>query len=287
VSGDGGGGSGGDGGDRGDGGRAGGGRRVTLVVPCYNEEARLDDAAMLSFVDAPAGAGLLFVDDGSGDGTAARLRALAAARPGSIDVLALPRNGGKAAAVREGLLHALAGGAELVGYFDADLSTPVPELLRLLAVAEARGASAVMGARVALLGSDIRRSAARHYLGRVFASLASLLLRARVYDTQCGAKIFRRSPALAAALASPFRSRWAFDVELLGRLLVGAPGVAPVPPAAFVEVPLAVWRDVPGSKLRPAAMAGALKDLAFIGGDLAARRRAARRGSLPSVPPAE
>jgi glycosyltransferase involved in cell wall biosynthesis len=250
---------------------------ATLVVPCYNEAERLDDAALLALADARADVRLLFVNDGSTDATEARLRALAAARPGQIGVLALAGNRGKAEAVRRGLQQALTGGAELVGYFDADLSTPVPELLRLLDVAEARGASVVMGSRVALLGTNIHRSPARHYLGRVFASVASLVLAVRVYDTQCGAKIFRRCDVLEAALREPFRSRWAFDVELIGRLLAGAPNVPALGADTFVEVPLGAWRDVPGSKLRPAAMAGALKDLALIASDLAARRRIARR----------
>jgi glycosyltransferase involved in cell wall biosynthesis len=246
---------------------------ATLVVPCYNEERRLDGAALLAMVDGRPDVRLLLVDDGSRDGTRARLEALAAARPVRIEALALSPNGGKAEAVRAGLRAALAGGADVVGYFDADLSTPPAEVLRLCDVLEARGAAAVLGSRVALLGTDIHRTAARHYLGRVFASIASLILEVRVYDTQCGAKVFRRSPALVAALEAPFPSRWAFDVELLGRLLAGAPGVPGLPPSEIVEVPLATWRDVPGSKLGPGAMAGALKDLARIHFDLTKRRR--------------
>ncbi|HEY7375200.1 MAG TPA: hypothetical protein VIF57_23765, partial [Polyangia bacterium] len=123
---------------------------------------------------------------------------------------------------------------------------------------------------------DIERSAVRHYLGRVFATAASLILRTRVYDTQCGAKLFRAGPALAEALSAPFLSRWAFDVELLGRLLIGTPGVAPLPLAAIVEVPLAVWHDVEGSKLGLAGMARTARDLALVARDMAARRRAAR-----------
>ena len=93
-----------------------------------------------------------------------------------------------------------------------------------------------------------------------------------VYDTQCGAKLFRATPALAVALDDRFLSRWAFDVELLGRLLTGG-ATRPLPLSAIVEVPLAVWRDVKGSKLGAGAMVRSLQDLARIGVDLAGRRR--------------
>jgi len=261
-------------------------RDVTLVVPCYNEADRLDGAALHGLVDARPALRLLLVDDGSTDDTERTLRAVAAGRPEPIDVLRLPRNVGKAEAVRHGLRAALAGSAELVGYFDADLSTPPEELLRLVRVMEERGVAVVMGARVAMLGADIRRHVSRHYLGRVFATTASLLLGVTVYDTQCGAKLFRRSPALSAALERPFRSRWAFDVELIGRLLAGGAGTPGVPLGLFLEVPLATWRDVPGSKLRAWTMVGALVDLLLIGLDLARRRRAARGvRAVPSSAP--
>jgi dolichyl-phosphate beta-glucosyltransferase len=246
---------------------------ATLVVPCYDEEHRLDAGALLAMVDGRPDVRLLLVDDGSRDGTRRVLEGLAAARPGRIEALVLSPNGGKAEAVRQGMRAALAGPVDIVGYFDADLSTPPEEILRLLDITASGRAAVVMGARVALLGSDIHRAALRHYLGRVFASFASIMLAVRVYDTQCGAKLFRRSPALAAALETPFLSRWAFDVELLGRLFTGTPDVARISPNDVLEVPLHTWRDVPGSKVDPTAMVGALKDLALIGMDLKRRRR--------------
>jgi glycosyltransferase involved in cell wall biosynthesis len=246
---------------------------LTVVVPCYNEAARLDEAPLLTFLDRCAEASLLFVNDGSTDATAERLAAIAARSPARADVLSLSPNGGKAEAVRQGMLQALGRGAATVGYLDADLSTPPDELLRLRARFERPEVEVVLGARVALLGTDIERSAIRHYLGRVFASAASLILKARVYDTQCGAKLFRASPALRAALAAPFISRWAFDVELLGRLLTGSATVPALPLSAIVEVPLATWHDIGGSKLGPLAMARTLGELGRIAVDLAARRR--------------
>jgi dolichyl-phosphate beta-glucosyltransferase len=249
---------------------------LTVVIPCYNEANRLDEAPLLAFLDGCAEASLLFVDDGSTDATADRLSAIAAARPARIDVLSLRPNGGKAEAVRRGMLTALERGAGLVGYLDADLSTPPREIFRLRAAFERPGVEAVLGARVALLGTDIERSAARHYLGRVFASVAAAILQARVYDTQCGAKLFRDSRALQLALATPFLSRWAFDVELLGRLLTGGEGVPGMPVSAVVEVPLTTWHDVKGSKLSPVAMARSLLDLGRIGFDVAGRRRRGR-----------
>ena len=247
---------------------------VALIVPCYNEAQRLDDASLLSLVDATPGLNLVLVNDGSQDATESRLRALSEARPQRIEAISLPQNCGKAEAVRQGLLRALRGPAALVGYFDADLSTPISEITRLITTIKETGAAVVMGSRWSRLGSAIERSAVRHYLGRVFASAASLLLKVRVYDTQCGAKLFRRTPTLQAALEEPFLSRWAFDVELLGRLLTGAKEVPGLEIGRFLEVPLLEWHDVPGSKLRARAMTGALRDLVVIGVDLRRRRRA-------------
>jgi glycosyltransferase involved in cell wall biosynthesis len=249
--------------------------RLTVVVPCYNEADRLDPGPLCAFVDAHPDASLLLIDDGSKDATKALLEGLATERPGRMRALSLTPNRGKAEAVRHGLRDALAAGAEIVGYLDADLSTPPAELDDLLAALGRPGVEVAIGARVGMLGYDIERSAVRHYLGRIFATAASTILRARVYDTQCGAKLFRAGPALAEALAVPFLSRWAFDVELLGRLLIGTPAVAPLPIAAVVEVPLGTWRDTAGSKLGLGGMARTLRDLATVARDLNARRRAA------------
>jgi dolichyl-phosphate beta-glucosyltransferase len=245
---------------------------LTLVVPCYNEAGRLDDEAFLSLARGPGGLRLLFVNDGSRDETGARLAALAAQEP-RIAVLELERNGGKAEAVRAGLQRALAAGASLVGYLDADLATPVEEVRRLAGLLRDGQAAVLLASRVSLLGRDIQRRAARHYLGRIFASVASVVLRLAVYDTQCGAKFFRATPALNAALVDPFLSRWVFDVELLGRLMIGGAGVTPLTSREVVEEPLRAWRDVPGSKLRAGHAVGAARDMLLVGMDLARRRR--------------
>jgi glycosyltransferase involved in cell wall biosynthesis len=232
---------------------------VTWVVPCFEEATRLDGPAFLALADGSAPASLIFVDDGSRDGTAAMLRDLAAGRPEQIEVVSLPVNRGKAEAVRAGMLRALDGPAHVIGYVDADLATPPGELDRLGNLARAGNFDIVMGSRVQLLGRTIKRNSTRHYVGRVFATCASLSLGLPVYDTQCGAKLFRRTAALAAALADPFTSRWAFDVELLGRLVHPRPGIAPIDLHRIREEPLLVWTDVPGSKLHPlAALRGGL-----------------------------
>lgn len=237
----------------------------SIVVPCFNEAGRIELPRFVALLDA--GAQLLFVDDGSTDDTRALLSRFVAAHPGRARLLSLERNGGKAEAVRQGLRAAIAGGAAVVGYLDADLATPPAQMLEVLAALE--GHTVALGSRVALLGRQIDRSAHRHVLGRVFATFASLALDLRVYDTQCGAKAFRVVPALEAALDAPFSARWAFDVELLGRLLHPPGGVEPVAREQFVEVPLASWSDVRGSKLSLPQMARAGLDVL----GMAVRRR--------------
>lgn len=247
---------------------------VTVIVPCFNEAGRLRPEAFLAL--AGRGVRLLFVDDGSRDGTAEALGRLQLGDPARIEVLALERNEGKGEAVRHGLLRAIDGGAEVVGYLDADLATPGEELLRLAQELEARRATAVLGSRIQHLGSRIHRLAWRHALGRIFAWVAAWALGVGVYDTQCGAKLFRVTPRLREALLEPFASRWVFDLELLGRLLEPR-AEDPEPAAGIIEIPLRQWDHVSGSKLRLRGLLRIGWELARVSVRLARRRRAAQR----------
>lgn len=228
-------------------------RKVSLIVPCYNEAGRLDASAFRELAQHPE-VSLLFVDDGSTDSTADHLGELCLELGEQAALMQLPRNAGKGEAVRAGLRRALENHAEMLVYTDADLAAPVSEVHRLVDVLLAQDLDAVIASRIRHLGSRIDRSPHRHYLGRAFATFASALLRIPIYDTQCGLKGFSRTPALEAALDQPFLSRWCFDVELLARLLIGEPGVPPLEPARIQEIPLREWADVAGSKLGIAAV---------------------------------
>ncbi len=240
--------------------------RTCVVVPCYNEENRLRGDEFVAYVDAFGDVDFLFVNDGSRDATLAVLEGLAEQRPDRLMLLDQQPNAGKAAAVRAGLRAAIDVGYEVVGFWDADLATPLDAIASLREVLEERGGIDVaIASRVQLLGRHIERNPVRHYVGRVFATAASTVLALPVYDTQCGAKLFRVNDVLVEALATPFRTRWVFDVELFARLIDArrARGLAPLE-HVMVEVPLEVWRDVAGSKVRPADFVVALRDLARI-----------------------
>ena len=233
----------------------------------------------------------LFVNDGSTDDTASVLDSLNAKDAASFQVLHLPNNVGKAEAVRAGLIQALHTAApsssdgetrEIVGYWDGDLATPLSSIDMFMKVFETvPRIDMVFGSRVALLGRDIQRHASRHYLGRVFATLSSWLLDLRIYDTQCGAKLFKASTGLQLALKERFQSRWIFDVELIARLKAhrqhvlnewinvdrgqGKKGIKPsLLSKTIYESPLDSWRDISGSKLSLKHKASALYGLFYI-----------------------
>jgi dolichyl-phosphate beta-glucosyltransferase len=227
--------------------------RTCIVVPCYNEAARLDRQAFVAAVQRDPGLCFVFVNDGSRDATLQVLHELAASDPTRLRVVDQQPNQGKAAAVRAGMLHALTLGPEHAGYWDADLATPLEEVPRFVAVLDAHPElQVVFGSRVQLLGRTIERSSARHYLGRIFATVASTLLALPVYDTQCGAKLFRADPDTAALFGTPFEVNWTFDVELIARLIRLRADSGRTPAArAIYELPLDRWHDVAGSKVRP------------------------------------
>lgn len=236
--------------------------RLAIVVPCFDEELRLDQEAFRRFDTEDEGLAVefVFVNDGSRDGTLRILRALAGSAPQRFSVLDLERNFGKAEAVRRGIVVALDSGADVVGFWDADLATPLSELPCFIEIVRARPEiEMVFGSRVRLLGRDIARRASRHYVGRVGATLISSSLGLAVYDTQCGAKLLRANDTMREIFARPFLSRWIFDVEIVARFIERRGRDAARD--AIYELPLRVWHDVHGSKVKGRDFLRALTDL--------------------------
>lgn len=254
--------------------------RTAVVVPCYNEAERLDSARFLEFRSNHPAVEFYFVDDCSTDATLTVLRDLRAVEPRGMHILQQPINRGKAAAVQLGMQHALAEAPRYAGFWDADLATPLNEIPRFVEVLESDPHCEVLiGSRVKRRGRHVERRLFRHYLGRVFATAASRALELRLYDTQCGAKMFRFRPDLKGVFETAFCSRWAFDVELIARMLrVRRERSLPDDNGWIREQSLESWREVPGSKLRPFDLVVALTDVARVYSQTRHERTSAMRG---------
>lgn len=216
-------------------------------MPCYNEANRLPVEVYLNFLKENTEMDICFVNDGSADGTEKILENMQAFSAGRILTLNNERNQGKAEAVRSGIEWVLDKGVyERVGFTDADLATPLTEVWRLAKVLETeKNAVIVIGSRIKRMGVKVSRNLWRHYMGRVFATVVSVLFRLNAYDTQCGAKVFTASVA-REIFARPFHSPWLFDVELLLRLRQKHPDYNVI----TKEIPLDVWEEKGGSKIR-------------------------------------
>jgi dolichyl-phosphate beta-glucosyltransferase len=239
---------------------------VVIVIPCYNEARRLKAHQFTEYCANSPAHHFVFVNDGSSDTTLTLLEALHEADPDHFAVLDLPTNVGKAEAVRQGLLCAFASNPDFAGFWDADLATPLEAIPSFCELLESRlELEMVFGARVRLLGRSIHRNPLRHYFGRAFATVASLTLGLPIYDTQCGAKLFRASPVVHSLFQQPFTTRWLFDVEIIARLIQTCQRDNLAPPSALIyEFPLHTWHDVAGSKVTPYDFFKSLVDLAKI-----------------------
>lgn len=212
---------------------------LSIIVPAYNEEQRIGrtlDAA----VEYLAGRGdweIIVVDDGSRDRTAAVVREHASREP-RIRVVELGVNRGKGAAVRTGMLQAR---SELILFMDADLATPMNQLI-LLEKAIEQGADVAIGSRGSP-DSHVRRSQGflRENMGKTFNLLVRAVAIGGIYDTQCGFKLMTRK-ARDIIFPQTIVDRFAFDVELL--LVARDEGLR------IKEVPIE-WFHVPNSRVSP------------------------------------
>lgn len=220
--------------------------KTIVVVPCYNESKRLHQEEFVSFVEQNDDVAFLFANDGSRDNTLEVLMRLCE-RHERLMYYDIQPNGGKAEAVRKGMLFAaLQYSPQYIAFWDADLATPLNEIPVMVQWAD-QGYDAVMGLRLMRLGAKVRRKTMRHYLGRCFATVASMMLHLPVYDTQCGAKLFR-TDVVRELFDEPFITRWLFDVEILARYNQRFGNQRAV--EKIYEYPLFQWQDVDGSQLK-------------------------------------
>lgn len=221
--------------------------KICVIVPCYNEASRIRLDVFRDFLREQDYIDFCFVNDGSRDNTSEILHYAVERCPERFLLVDNVDNCGKAEAVRCGMLHvASLGRYDLVGFLDADLATPLEDIHLLVdAMRKQPELVMAMGARLKRLGANVQRKAYRHYMGRVFATVVSLLFRMPVYDSQCGAKLFRVS-LVPRVFQDTFSSRWLFDVEILLRVRRLYPDYERV----VCEVPLRTWIEQGDSRIR-------------------------------------
>ena len=237
-------------------------RSLSIIIPAFNEESRLPGTIealkrylgrqQFDFLE------VVVVDDGSRDGTAALVERTAAIWP-VMRLLSNPGNRGKGYSIRHGMLDAK---GDWVLFTDADLSTPIEEVEKLLAAVDRHHADVAIGSR-ALDRSlvSVHQSAMRELSGRFFNVVMRIATRLPFHDTQCGFKLFRREAA-QEVFSRVQIDGFGFDVEALY--------IASKRGFKTVEVPVR-WANVEGTKVSLANGLNAFADLARI-------RRNALRG---------
>lgn len=212
--------------------------KVSIIIPAYNEEQRLPATldSVCSFMDSQKhDYEVLVVDDGSSDGTCDLVRTYEDKNP-KVKLISYDENQGKGYAVRTGMLAA---SGDYVIYNDADGSSPIEEIEKLIASIDA-GHDIAFGSRAKPDDSRyVNALAYRKYMGNTFNLIVQFLILPGIQDTQCGFKMFSRNVArdiFSVAQVNGF----AFDVEVLY--------IARLRHYNWEEVPIN-WSNVDGSKV--------------------------------------
>jgi dolichyl-phosphate beta-glucosyltransferase len=221
--------------------------KLGLVIPCYNEEKRLDLSYWGQVLSENSDVDFLFINDGSSDKTLFKLGVL---RRINCQVMSLENNSGKGEAVRIGLDHLSKSeiSYSILGFIDCDSAFSNLDIERIKKLASTtltvNGSwNSVITSRVALSGHKILRKNYRYFIGRLISLFICAGWTNAPYDTQCGFKIFRVDENFRRSIMASFETRWFFDIELLLRLQKGGGS------SESWEEPLHFWRDVSGSKI--------------------------------------
>lgn len=218
-----------------------------IVIPCYNEEKGISISEYSNFLENNPEAFICFVNDGSTDNTLEVLNVLKEKHPTQIHILSLEKNSGKAEAVRAGINYCNQNSKhQYIGYLDADLATTLEEFIELRNHLQGEIIFS-FGSRIRKIGSTIERENSRFLIGRVVATFISNILDIKVYDTQCGSKLFTREIS-EELFQKEFISKWLFDVEIFYRMihLFGREKAI----GKMQEIPLKLWVEKGDSKVK-------------------------------------
>ncbi len=221
---------------------------IAIVVPCYNEYTRLPKEDFIKFIKKSELCKIVFSDDGSTDKTIEVLEEIKSVAPDRVFINAIINNGGKAAAVRSGVLFCYNNDLEFdkIAFLDSDLATSLNECIRISKRIK-RNIVFSFASRIQKIDNIIDRKLYRHIIGRVIATVISIILGMNVYDTQCGCKVFTRDLAVVI-FKEKFISKWLFDVELFFRIKYLYKGKKMKKIAR--EIPLKSWIDKDESKVK-------------------------------------
>jgi glycosyltransferase involved in cell wall biosynthesis len=222
--------------------------KACIVVPCFNEEKRIDKSSFLLFATEHTYIHFLFVNDGSLDNTLEVLKAMAS-ESNKFNYLDMSHNKGKASAVREGMLHAHGLGFTHIGYLDADLTIPLQtakELIDELFKLKEKDVQIIFASRSQRFKKQAGQNHLRQTLGHTFSTLSRTVLQLPIKDTQCGAKFFD-AKSVPMLFGIPFISKWIFDVEIFFRL---KDHYKKDTHKHFFEFPLEYWEDNNNSKIK-------------------------------------
>ncbi len=221
--------------------------KTGIIIPCYNEEKRLNQEAFISFIHENEDYHLCFVNDGSKDKTLDVLYNMKDQAPDSISVIDVKKNSGKATAVRAGARFLYSQShISNIGFMDADLSTDFRDFKDLVKTLKQEDKLMVFGSRNSGGSSKIERDFMRNVLSKFIKQFILLIIGMPIRDTQCGAKIFSRE-IIPVVYQDAFLSKWLFDVEIFLRLKKHL-GVSYVM-SRITEQPLMRWVHVDDSKL--------------------------------------
>lgn len=219
--------------------------QLSIIIPCHNEERRLNVSSICSFLHEIKNTSIIFVNDGSTDSTYKVLEEIKQRHPGRVEIIQQQKQTGKAEAVRNGLLHSCEKTkASFHGFLDADLAVSLEEFFRLFQLLCASQKKFIFGSRIKKLGSTITRNEWRHFYSRVIATFTGFITKLDIYDTQCSAKIFDTETVLSFA-SQPFKTKWLFDLEIASRINTAFSSLQ-----TGIEEPLLEWSEMKGSKLR-------------------------------------